>query len=80
MKSRQAYKDYIIEARSSELKGGGFSAEFAVEQHDATGVTETQFYLPDKFPSHELPIAAALQAGRKKIDVGFKRGPATVNG
>jgi hypothetical protein len=74
MKSRQGYKDYVIEARSSELKGGGFSAEFCVEQHDAASVTETQFFLPDRFPSQELAIAAAIRAGRQKIDVGFKRG------
>jgi hypothetical protein len=51
---------------------GGFSAEFSVEQHDGAGVTETQFYLPDTFPTHELAIAAATQAGRQKIDVGFE--------
>jgi hypothetical protein len=40
------YKGYVIEARSCELKDGGYSAEFSVEEHDASGVTETQFYLP----------------------------------
>jgi hypothetical protein len=45
MKNRQGYKGYVIEARLSELKDGGFSAEFSVEEHDASGVTETQFYL-----------------------------------
>jgi hypothetical protein len=49
MKSRQGYKGYVIEARSCELKDGGFSAEFSVEKHDASGVTETQFYLPNTF-------------------------------
>jgi hypothetical protein len=29
MKSKQAYKMYVIEARSCELKDGGFSAEFS---------------------------------------------------
>jgi len=42
MKSRQGYKGYVIEARSCELRDGGFSAEFSVEEHDASGVTETQ--------------------------------------
>ena len=42
MKSRQGYKGYVIVARSCELKDNGFSAEFSVEEHDASGVTETQ--------------------------------------
>ncbi len=42
MRSRQGYKGYVIEARSCELKDNGFSAEFSVEEHDASGVTETQ--------------------------------------
>jgi hypothetical protein len=41
VKSRPGYKGYVIEARSFELKDGGFSAEFSVEEHDASGVTET---------------------------------------
>jgi hypothetical protein len=49
MKSRQGYKGYVIEARSCELKEGGFSAEFSIEEHDGSGVTETQFYLPNTF-------------------------------
>ena len=74
MKSRLGYKGYVIEARLSELKDGGFSAEFSIEEHDGSGVTETQFYLPDVFPSQDLAIAAATQAGRQKIDAGFERG------
>lgn len=80
MKSRRGYKGYVIEARSYELRDGGFSAEFSVEEHDGTGVNETQFYLPSTFPSQELAIAAATQAGRQKIDVAFERGRAAVNG
>jgi len=60
--------------------GGAFSAELWIEEHDASGVTETQFYLPDTFPTQELAIEAAIQAGRQKIDVGFERGSAVVNG
>ena len=80
MKSRCGYKGYVIEARSHELRDGGFSAEFSIEEHDGTGVTETQFYLPDTFPSQESAIAAATQAGRQKIDEGFERRRAVVNG
>ena len=80
MKSRCGYKGYVIEARSHQLRDGGFSAEFSIEEHDGTGVTETQFYLPSTFPSQELAIGAATQAGRQKIDAGFERGRAVVNG
>jgi hypothetical protein len=80
MKSRQGYKGFVIEVRSPELRDGGFSAEFSIEEHDGAGVTEIQFYLPDTFPSQQLAIAAATQAGRQKIDVGFERGATIGNG
>jgi hypothetical protein len=80
MKSRQGYKGYVIEARSCDLKAGGFSAEFSVEEHDSSGATETQFYLPDTFPTPESAIEAAIQAGRQKIDMGFERGREVLNG
>jgi hypothetical protein len=80
MKSRQGYKGYVIEARSCELKHGEFSAEFSVEEHDASGVTESQFYLPSTFSTQESAIEAAIQMGRQKIDVGFERGSVVVNG
>ena len=80
MQSRLGYNGYVIEARSHKLKDGGFSAEFSVEEHDASGVTETQFYLPDTFPAQESAIEAAIQAGQQKIDAGFERGSVVVNG
>jgi hypothetical protein len=80
MKSRQGYKGYIIAARSYELQDGGFSAEFSVEEHEADGFMETEFYMPEIFPTQESAIEAALHAGRRKIDTGFERGSAVVNG
>jgi hypothetical protein len=80
MKSRVAYKGFVIEARSYELKDRGFSAEFSVEEHDSSGLTETQFYLSDLFSTWESAIEGAIRAGRQKIDVGFERGPIVVNG
>jgi hypothetical protein len=80
MKSRQGYKGYVIEARSYQRQDEGFSAELWIEEHNASGVTETQFYLPDTFPTEELAIEAAIQTGRQKIDAGFERGSAVVNG
>ena len=79
MKSRLGYKGFVIEARLSELKDV-FSAEFSIEEHDGSGVTETQFYLPDTFPTRESAFEAAIHAGRQKIDVGFEGGRAVVNG
>jgi hypothetical protein len=80
MKSRLGYKGYVIVARSHELKDGGFSAEFSVEEHEADGFMETEVYLPDAFPSQESAIEAAIKAGRQKIDLDFERGSAVVNG
>ncbi|MFZ1053347.1 MAG: hypothetical protein WBP65_12740 [Candidatus Sulfotelmatobacter sp.] len=80
MKSRQGYKGYVIEARSYQQQEGAFSAELWIEEHDVDGVMETEFYLPDTFPTQESAIEAAIQAGQQKIDVGFERGRAVVNG
>ena len=80
MKRREGYKGYVIEARSYQQQDGGFSAELWIEEHDASGVTETQFYLPDTFPTPELAIEAAVQAGRQKIDVGFEPRSAVASG
>src|SRR5664280_530192 len=79
VKHRQGYKGYVIEARSHELRDGGFSAEFSIEEHDALGVTEAQFYVPKTFATQESAIEAAIQAGRQKIDAGFDRGPVVAN-
>ncbi len=80
MKSRQGYKGYVIVARSHELKDGAFSAEFSVEEHGADGFIETEFYLPETFPTQDSAIEAAIHAGRQKVDMGFERGSVVVNG
>jgi hypothetical protein len=80
MKSRCGYKGYVIEVRLYEVKDGGFSAEFSIEEHDGRGVTETQFYLPDTFLRQESATGEAIQAGRQKIDVEFEGGREVVNG
>jgi hypothetical protein len=80
MKRRCGYKGHVVEARSCELRDGGFSVEFSIEEHDASGVTETQFYVLGTFPTQESAIEAAIKAGRQKIDVGFERGSVVVNG
>jgi len=41
---------------------------------------ETEFYLPETFPTQESAIEAGIQAGRQKIDAGFERGSAVGNG
>jgi hypothetical protein len=67
MKSRQGYKGYVIVTRSYELQEGGFSGEFSVEEHEADGFMETEFFLPDTFPTQESAIEAGIRAGRQKI-------------
>lgn len=80
MKRRVGYKGYVLVARSYELQDGGFSAEFSVEQHEADGFMETEFYLSDAFPTHESAIEAGIQTGRQKIDLDSERGSEAVNG
>jgi hypothetical protein len=72
MKVRQAYEGRVIEARSSELKDGGWDCGFSIEEHETTGVTETAFYVPGVFPTAEAAIQAAVTAGQQKIDSGFE--------
>jgi hypothetical protein len=72
MKVRQAYEGRVIEARSSELKDGGWDCEFSIEEHEASGVTERAFYVPGVFPTPEAAIQAAVTAGVQKIDSGFE--------
>jgi hypothetical protein len=80
MKNRRGYKGFVIEAHVHELKDGGFSAEFFIEEHDSAGVNVTQFYVPNTFATKESAVEAAIQGGREKIDARFKRGPIVVNG
>jgi hypothetical protein len=61
------------------LKDGEFSAVFSVEEHNADWLMETEFYLPE-FPTQESAIEVAIQAERQKIDAGFERGRAVLNG
>ena len=75
MKHREGYKGFVIEVRIHELKDGGFSAEFTLEEHDGSGVTETQFFMPDRFPTEQSALSAAAHEGRSKIDVGFVPSP-----
>jgi hypothetical protein len=70
MKVLPAYEGRVIEARSSELKDGGWDSEFSIEEHDASGITETAFYVPGAFRTAEAAIEAAA-AGQQKIDSRF---------
>jgi len=79
VKQRVGYKGYVIEALAIEQRDGGFSVEFYIEEHESSGMTVTQFYLPTTFPMHESAIEAAIHAGRQKIDEGFERGKAVAS-
>ena len=62
MKVRQAYEGRVIEARSSELKDGGWDCEFSIDEHEASGVTETAFYVPGVFPTaNQIQLIDATQ-------------------
>ena len=49
-------------------------------RNEVDGFMETEFYLPDTFPTQESAIEAGIHAGRQRIDAGFERGSAAVNG
>lgn len=70
MKRREGYKGFVIEARVQQLKDSRFSSDFSVEEHDGSGVNETQFFVQGTFSTPEAAIDAALQAGRSKVDRG----------
>jgi hypothetical protein len=67
MKVRQACEGRVIEARASELKNGGWDSEFSIEEHEATGVIETRFYVPGIFLTAEAAIQAAVRAGQQRL-------------
>jgi hypothetical protein len=78
MKSRQGYKGYVIVARSCELQDGGFTAELSIEEHDADGVMETEFYLPDIFSTQAAIDADQGLATESDLLLNFlKRNGAT---
>jgi hypothetical protein len=80
VKNRTGYKGYVIEVQATELRDGGFSVEFYIEEDESSGVTVTQFYVPSTFPTREAAIEAAVGTGRQKIDEGFERGIGCVKG
>jgi hypothetical protein len=80
MKSRQGTRATLSWHDQYELKDSGFSAEFSVEEHEADGFMETEFYMSETFSTQESAIEAAIQAGRRKIDLDLERGSAVVNG
>jgi hypothetical protein len=78
MKHREGCKGCVIEVRTHERKASGFCAEFTLEEHDGNGVAETQFFMPDAFPTEESTLSATVQAGRSKIDEGFVASPSNM--
>jgi len=50
------------------------------KHEEVDGFMETEFFLLNTFPTQESAIEAGIRAGRQKIDAGFERGSAVVNG
>jgi hypothetical protein len=72
MERRRGYKGFVIEAFPHELKdGSGFTTDFFIEDHDASGVNVTQFVLKNVFRTEDEAIIAAHEAGKQKIDSGW---------
>lgn len=71
LKSRQGYEGFVIEARVHKRTGAGFSVEISIEDHDRSGVRETNFYIPNIFEAAESAMATAIETGRQRIDAGL---------
>ena len=55
-------------------------AAFQFSQQERSTSTLSASPAPNTFPMQESAVEATIQAGRQKIDVGFARGRAVVNG
>lgn len=51
-----------------------------IGEHEADGFAETEFYLPETYATQGSATQAAIQVGRRKVNVGFERGSAVVKG
>jgi hypothetical protein len=71
MKRRLGYKGYVIVARSCELQDGGLSAEVSIQEHDADGFTETEFYLPDTFPRRSPRLRQEFRLDDRRLMWGL---------
>jgi hypothetical protein len=72
MSREEHYKGYIIEARSSELRGGlGWNSNFNIRKDDGASIVITPFYLENVFVTEDEALTSALAHGRKKVDDGF---------
>jgi hypothetical protein len=65
------YKNHLIDPRVGELRDrDGFTAEVYV--YDLRRDTDTQFFVQlPIFPSREIAMNAAIQAGHRAVDQGY---------
>jgi CheY-like chemotaxis protein len=71
MKNRQGYQGFVIETRVYERRDGGFSAEITLEDHDRSGLTARQFYIPNSFEAPQGAMEIAIQIGQQRINDGL---------
>jgi hypothetical protein len=71
MEVRRSYKNYVIRGRSLEVRGGGFTAHTYIERYVDGAFEATPFFSRRVFQSSGIALAAALQIGQHKIDMGF---------
>jgi hypothetical protein len=72
MSREEYYNGFVIEARSSELRGNlGWDSMFELRKDDEASIVITRFQLEGVFTTGEKALASALAHGRKKIDDGF---------
>jgi hypothetical protein len=78
MERRHGYKGFVIEAHPYELgENLGWKAEVCIEKHDGSGINDNLFFLSTIFPSKDEAITGAVEAGKSKIDAGFRAAAAS---
>jgi hypothetical protein len=70
MKTRKNYKKHVIEITTFELRDGGYTAHFSIEEHDGEGVTDAYFTTGKRYETKKAAIDATLETAKRKIDNG----------
>ncbi len=69
----ERYKGFWIDPKADELKDGtGWTVEVYLAEDVGPETIDTQFTLKEVFEAREPALSAALVAGKRIIDKGFK--------
>jgi hypothetical protein len=63
-----SYKGIKIRVHPTELRDGGWNADFTLQEDIGSTMTETPYYGQRAYPTRELAKQAALESARRVID------------